>query len=68
MQTLDEMLSRQLLTPAQHADIQAWIRQAGSVESILAMPEPLWRSFALASVLMNVDADLTQAPLLSAGS
>lgn len=68
MQTLDEMLSRQLLTPAQHADIQAWIRQAGNVESILAMPEPLWRSFALASVLMNVDADLTQAPLLSAGT
>jgi hypothetical protein len=68
MQTLDEMLSRKLLTPVQHAEIQAWIRQARSVESILAMPEPLWRTFALASVLMNVDADLTQPPLLSAGS
>lgn len=67
MQTLDEMLSRQLLTPAQHADIASWIRQARDVDQILAMPEPLWRSFALASVLMNVDADLTQPPRLSAG-
>lgn len=67
MQTLDEMLTRKLLTPAQHAEIGAWIAQARSVEGILAMPEPLWRSFALASVLMNVDADLTQPPLLSAG-
>ncbi|MBT9488066.1 MAG: hypothetical protein IV093_11210 [Rubrivivax sp.] len=62
MQTLDEMLSRQLLTPAQHADIAHWIRQARDVDHILAMPAPLWRSFALASVLMNVDADLTQPP------
>jgi hypothetical protein len=33
----------------------------------LQMPAPLWRSLALASLLMNVDADLTQPPLLSAG-
>jgi hypothetical protein len=31
------------------------------------MPAPLWRSLALASLLMNVDADLTQPSLLSAG-
>jgi hypothetical protein len=68
VQTLDEMLSRKLLTPRQHADIRAWIHQARTVDRILAMPEPLWRSFALASVLMNVDADLTQPPLLSAGA
>lgn len=67
MQTLDEMLSRKLLTPVQHAEIRAWIVQARTAEAILAMPQPLWRSFALASVLMNVDADLTQPPLLSAG-
>lgn len=67
MQTLDDMLSRQLLTPDQHAEIGAWIRQARTPEAILQMPAALWRSLALASLLMNVDADLTQPPLLSAG-
>jgi hypothetical protein len=27
------------------------------------MPAPWWRALALASVLMNVDADLMQTPL-----
>lgn len=67
MQTLDEMLSRQLLTADQHAAIGAWIRQARTPEAIMAMPPALWRSLALASLLMNVDADLTQPALLSAG-
>ena len=67
MQTLDEMLSRSLLTPGQHAEISAWIAQAKTPEAIMQMPEALWRSLALASALMNVDADLTQPPLLSAG-
>lgn len=67
MQTLDDMLSRRLLTPAQHADIRAWIAQARTPEAILQMPAALWRSLELASVLMNVDADLTQPPLLSFG-
>lgn len=62
MQTLDEMLSRNLLNPDQHAEIAAWIAQARTPEGILAMPEPLWRTLSLASVLMNVDADLTQPP------
>ena len=66
MQTLDEMLSRKLLTPLQHAEIGAWIAQARTPEAIQQMPEPLWRSLALASLLMNLDADLTQPPLLSA--
>ena len=66
MQTLDDMLSRSLLTPDQHAEIGAWIRQARTPEAIQQMPAPLWRSLALASLLMNVDADLTQPPLLSA--
>ena len=67
MQTLDEMLSRSLLTSAQHAEISAWIAQAKTPEAIMQMPEALWRSLALASALMNIDADLTQPPLLSAG-
>jgi hypothetical protein len=67
MQTLDEMLSRQLLTADQHAEIRAWIRHARTPEAIMRMPAPLWRSLALASLLMNLDADLTQPPLLSAG-
>jgi hypothetical protein len=66
MQTLDDMLHRKLLSPAQHADIGAWIAQAKTPEAILRMPAPLWRSLALASVLMDVDADLLQPPCLSA--
>jgi hypothetical protein len=67
MQTLDEMLNRHLITPAQHAEIGAWITHARTPEGIRQMPAPLWRSLELASVLMNVDADLTQPPLLSEG-
>ena len=55
------------VTARQHADISTWIRQAKTPEAILQMPESLWRSLALASALMNVDADLTQPPLLSDG-
>jgi len=62
VQTLDEMLSRHLLTPSQHAEIGGWIARARTPEAILQMPAPLWRTLALASVLMNVDADLTQPP------
>ena len=67
MQTLDEMLHRHLLTPAQHLEIGAWIAQARTPDAIRQMPAPLWRTLELASVLMNVDADLTQPPLLSEG-
>lgn len=67
MQTLDDMLSRQLLTADQHAAIGEWIRQARTPEAILQMPPPLWRTLALASLLMNLDADLTQPPMMSAG-
>ena len=63
MNTLDEMLNRRLLTKQQHADIAHWVRSARTPEGILAMPAPLWKSFELASVLMNVDADLTQPPI-----
>ena len=65
MQTLDEMLSRRLLSPDQHNDIAAWIAHAKTPEGIRRMPAPLWRALELASVLMNVDADLTQPPQLS---
>jgi hypothetical protein len=63
MQTLDEMRDRKLLTIQQHAEIGHWIARARTPEGILAMPAPLWKSFELASVLMNVDADLTQPPV-----
>jgi len=62
MQTLDDMLSRKLLTPEQHARIGAWVAQARTPEAILQMPPELWRSLALASVLMGVDAELLQTP------
>ncbi len=64
METLNEMRRRHLLTADQHAEIGAWVAQAKSPEAILAMPVPLWRALSLASVLMNVDADLTQPPTL----
>jgi len=66
MQTLKEMRSLHLITAEQHVEIAAWIRENGSPEGILAMPPHLWRAFELASVLMGVDNDLTQPPLLSA--
>lgn len=62
MQTLDEMLHSKLLSPSQHAEIGAWIAHARTPEAILGMPAPLWRKLALASALMNLDADLTQTP------
>lgn len=65
MQTLDEMLSRQLLNATQHREIAAWIAHAKTPEGIRRMPPHLWRTLELASVLMNVDADLMQPPLLS---
>ena len=53
---------RLLLTPAQHHEIRAWISAARTPEAIMQMPAGLWRSLELASVLMAVDADLTQPP------
>lgn len=67
MQTLDEMLHRKLLTADQHGQIRAWIAHARTPEAILQMPAPLWRTLALASVLMDVDADLLQPPSMSLG-
>jgi hypothetical protein len=64
--TLDEMLSLNLLSAVQHAEIAAWIAQARTPERIMQMPAPLWRSLEMASVLLNVDADLLQPPLLQA--
>jgi len=65
MQTLNEMLSRGLLTQAQHLEIGSWISYAKTPEGIMSMPPHLWKAFELASVLMNVDADLTQPPSFS---
>lgn len=57
------MLGRSLLPQEQHQAIAARIRQARTPEAVQQMPEPLWRALALASPLMNADADLIQAPL-----
>ena len=62
MKTIDEMLSRRLLTPEQHGEIGAWIARARTPEAIMQMPARLWRSLELASVLMGVDVDLTKPP------
>lgn len=66
VKTLDEMLGQGLLTREQHADIGAWIAQARTPELIMQMPAPLWRALELASVLMNIDADLRRAPSFEA--
>ena len=68
MHTLDEMLGRHLLTAEQHAAIAAWVTSHRTPDAILQMPTPLWRALELASVLMDVDADLLQPPLLSDGN
>jgi len=64
MNTLDEMRQRSLLTAPQHAEIRAWVASARTPDGILQMPAHLWKTLELASVLMNVDADLSQAPTL----
>jgi hypothetical protein len=64
MQTLDDMLSLNLLTANQHAEIRAWVAEADSPEAIMRMPQALWRTLELASVLMGFDADVSQPPLL----
>lgn len=66
METLDDMRRRHLLSPEQHAEIGAWVASARTPEAIMAMPPHLWRALSLASVLMNIDADLTQVPPLGA--
>ena len=58
MQTLDEMLTLNLLTPDQHSEIHAWTRHAKTPEKIMQMPEHLWRALELASVLMDFDVGL----------
>lgn len=53
MQTLDEMLSLNLLSAEQHHEIRDWVMRERTPEGILAMPEPLWRRLELAAVLMD---------------
>ena len=65
MQTLNEMLTRGLLTSTQCQEISTWISQAKTPDGIMRMPPHLRKAFELAAVLMNVDADLTQPPLLA---
>ena len=63
MKTLDEMLSLRLISREDYEAIGSWIAQARTPEAIMQMPSPLWRTLSLASVLMNLDADLQQPPL-----
>lgn len=60
MQTLDEMLSLNLLTPDQHSEIGAWLRFARTPERILQMPSHLWKALEMASVLMDFDGATPQ--------
>ena len=66
MKTLDEMLSLRLMSREQHVEIGSWIAEARTPQAIMRMPAPLWRALELASVLMDVDADLRQPPLFEA--
>lgn len=60
---IDEMLSLDLLSAQQHHEIAGWIRASRTPEAILAMPPHLWRAIESASLVMNIDADLTRPPL-----
>ncbi len=55
MQLLDEMLALDLLTPDQHAEIRAWVREARTPDRIMQMPAHLWRVLESASVLMDFE-------------
>jgi len=66
VKTLDEMLSLRLISREQHDVIGSWIAEARTPQAIMRMPAPLWRALELASVLMDVDADLRQPPLFEA--
>lgn len=63
---IDEMLSLNLLSTQQHREIASWVRTAGTPEAIMAMPPHLWHAIEVASVAMNIDADLTRPPWLGA--
>ena len=67
MKTLDEMLHLELLSPDQHQQICAWVRQADSPEAILKMPAALWQAVERASSAMGIDEDLLRPPSLDAG-
>jgi len=64
MQTLDDMSKLALITADQHAEMRQWIMRARTPEEIMQMPAALWRRLELASVLMGLHADLSQAPTL----
>jgi hypothetical protein len=63
---IDEMLSLDLLSAEQHREIASWVSRARTPEAILAMPPHLWRALESASVVMNIDADLSRPPWLGA--
>lgn len=67
MKTIDEMLNLDLITVAQHQEIDAWIARAASPEEILQMPAELWQAVERASEAMGVDVDLLRPPALDAG-
>ncbi|MEX8520126.1 MAG: hypothetical protein AB3X44_16570 [Leptothrix sp. (in: b-proteobacteria)] len=58
MQTLDDMLTLNLLTPDQHSEIRAWAIHAKTPERIMQMPPHLWRALEMASLLMDFDAEI----------
>lgn len=62
MMTLDQMRANSLLSDEQCAEIRAWVAQERTPEAIMNMPPRLWRALSLASVLLNVDAELAQPP------
>jgi hypothetical protein len=57
MQTLDEMLALNLLTPEQHFEIACWVSKSRTPDKIMEMPPNLWRALELASVLMDFNID-----------
>jgi len=65
--TLDEMLDRKLLSHRSIPKLRPGSRRRKRRRDP-SYAGAAWRALALASVLMNVDADLTQPPLLAHGT
>jgi hypothetical protein len=51
LRTIDEMLTRRLLTAAHYHEIRAWISAARTPEAMMQMPARLWLRNPISAVI-----------------